>query len=56
LAYSPDDLGPRLVARSGRNLETVRIAPQLLRVDEIDPVLLEIDCRLRRIELEVHQV
>jgi hypothetical protein len=32
------------------------VAPQGLSAEEVDAVLLEIRCRLRRVELEVHRV
>src|SRR4051794_37309108 len=56
IADSPDDLRPSLIERSGLNLETVGIAPEGLRDDEVDAVLLQVGRRLRRVEPDVHQV
>src|SRR5262245_7682239 len=55
IADSSDDLGPRPIARPSRDLQTVGVAPQGLSVDEVDAVL-QIDCRLCGVELEVHLV
>src|SRR3954453_23211626 len=54
LADSPDDLGTRFIQRAGRDLKPVGIAPQRPSAEEVYAVLLEIGCRLRRVELEVH--
>ena len=44
------------VRGSGLDLKQVGVAPQGLSAEEVDAVLLEIGCRLCRVELEVHQV
>ncbi len=54
LADTADELSPRLWHPAEETRDLLRVVPQRLRLDEVEPVLKFIRRRFRRVEVEAH--
>ena len=49
-----DDDGSRFILCSGRNLQQIRVIPQLHSIGEVDAMFGEVSLTLLRVKLETH--